>query len=144
MNTIKTKLILGGTAAVLAVTVPLAGAASTTALKASLTGKAEAPKAGDRDGKGQATIRVKGSQVCFSLSYSKIGAPSDGHIHKGVAGKAGPVVVGLFTGKAKSSGCVKTTAALAKQVAKSPASFYVNLHNKAYPNGAIRGQLRKG
>lgn len=140
MTNTKTKAALGAVAAALAVGAPLAGAATTTTLRATLTGKAETPK-GDSDGKGQATIRITGRKVCYSLSYSRIAAPTDGHIHKGKKGVAGAVVVGLFAGKAKKSGCVTTTSAIAKAIAKSPSSYYVNLHNAAFPGGAIRGQL---
>jgi hypothetical protein len=139
------KKLLPGVAAVamLAAAVPLAGAASTTTLKASMTGKAEAPGPGDANGKGQATIRINGKRVCWSVSYSKIAKPSAGHIHKGAKGKAGPVVVGLFATAGKKSGCVNTTSALAKDIAKHPGRYYVNLHNSAFPNGAIRGQLHR-
>jgi len=143
MLTTRTRLMLGGTIAALAVGAPLAGAASTSTLKAALTGRTEVPQPGDPDGKGQATIRIKGSRVCFSLAYSRVAALTDGHIHKGPRGKAGPPVIKLFAGKAKTSGCVSTTAALARQITRNPGSFYVNLHNPAYPGGAIRGQLRR-
>lgn len=143
MSQLTTRTILGTAAATLALGAPFALAASTTTLKTSLTGKQEAPGPGDKDGKGQATIRVKGTKVCYSISWSKIAAPTDGHIHKGAKGNAGPVAVGLFTGKAKKSGCVTTSAATAKALKTSPADFYVNFHNKDFPNGAIRGQLHK-
>lgn len=135
-------LIAGGAALALATTAPLAGAARTTTLKATLTGKVEVP-AGDPDGRGQATIRIKGRQVCYSLAYTKIGRPNAAHIHKGAKGTAGPVVVGLFNAPHKRSGCVTTTSALAKAIVKKPGDYYVNLHNTAFPNGAIRGQLHR-
>ncbi len=144
MPTTKTKLILGSTVAALAVATPLAGAASTTSLKATLTGTAVVPGPADADGKGQATIRVKGSRVCHSLAYSKIAAPDGGHIHRGAKGVSGPVVAALFMGRAKKTGCVTVAASLARKIATNPGSFYVQLHNPAFEKGALRGQLRKG
>ena len=140
----KTKLILGSTVAALAVAAPLAVAASTTTLKAALTGKAVVPGPADADGRGQATIVVKGSRVCHSLIYSKISAPDGGHIHRGARGISGPVVAALFMGRAKKTGCTTVTARLAREIATKPGSFYVQLHNPAFEKGAIRGQLRKG
>jgi hypothetical protein len=122
--------------------VPMAEAQSTTALQASLTGAAEVPMKGDPDGKGTATIRIKGSQVCSKLTYTKIGAPAAAHIHRGARGEAGPVVVELSPGRKTS--CRKVPAELAREIAKSPAKFYVNVHNQEFAGGAIRGQLRKG
>ena len=141
MSITKSKLVLGSAVVALAAGAPLAAAATTTTLKASMTGKAEKPTAGDPDGTGKATIKITGKKVCFTVSYSKIAKPTDAHIHKGAKGKAGPVVVGLFTGGFKKSGCVTTTSAIAKAIVKSPSGYYVNLHNKKYPNGAVRGQL---
>ncbi|MCW2998953.1 MAG: hypothetical protein JWN65_2502 [Solirubrobacterales bacterium] len=137
------KLALATTVAALAAGAPLAGAATTTTLKAAMTGKAEVPGPADANGKGTATVKVTGTKVCYTLSYSNIATPNASHIHRGAAGKAGPVVVPLFTGKPKKSACVTTTAKLAKEIAQKPASFYVNVHDKAFPNGAIRGQLHK-
>ncbi len=130
-------------AATLVVGVPLAGAASTTALKATMNGNNEAPDKGDPDGRGQANIRIKGRQVCWSVSYTKIARPGAGHIHKGAKGEPGDVVVALFTKAGKKSGCVTTTTTLAAAIKKRPKDYYVNLHNAAYPAGAIRGQLHK-
>lgn len=120
----------------------LATAASTTTLHAKLTGKAEQP-AGDTNGKGSATIRVKGRKVCFTLNYTKIAKPNAAHIHRGAPGESGSVVVGLFAGSPKKTGCVTTTSDLATELAKHPGRFYVNIHNGDFPNGAIRGQLKK-
>ncbi|MCW3015774.1 MAG: hypothetical protein JWO02_2866 [Solirubrobacterales bacterium] len=143
MKTTKHKLLLGAAVAALAAGGSIAAAQSTTTLKASMTGKAEVPGPADANGKGSATIKITGTKVCYTLSYSNIGTPNASHIHRGATGKAGSVVVALFTGTPKKSACVTTTSSLAKQIAQKPASFYVNIHNKAFPNGAIRGQLHK-
>ena len=37
--------------------------------------------------------------------------------------------------------CTTLTAAQANAIKANPGGFYVNVHNGAFPNGAIRGQL---
>jgi hypothetical protein len=135
-------LIAGGAALALAATAPFAGAAATKTLKATLSGSTEVPK-GDPDGKGNATIRIKGSQVCYTFAYSKIDTPNAAHIHEGAKGKAGPVVVPFFNKAHKKTGCVTVKSSVAKGIAAKPGEYYVNLHNAKYPGGALRGQLHK-
>jgi len=108
-------------------------------LHAKLTGKAEVPK-GDPDGAGTAEVKITGTSVCWELTTSRINAPNAAHIHKGAAGVAGPVVV-PFGASYKAKGCAKTTVAVASAIKRSPASYYVNLHNAKYPAGVLRGQL---
>src|SRR5882762_7795659 len=64
-----------------------------------ITGKQESP-AGSPTGKGSAKITLNDTkgQVCFKLSWSGIGNPTASHIHKGAKGKAGAVVIPLFSG----------------------------------------------
>ncbi len=42
-----------------------------------------------------------------------------------------------------SEGCVKVDRALALEILKRPADYYVNVHNAEFPGGAVRGQLAK-
>jgi hypothetical protein len=66
------------------------------------------------------------------------------HIHEGAAGKDGPVKVGLDTPKGGSTkGCKTADAAVVKEIMANPANYYVNIHNVAFPKGAVRGQLAK-
>jgi hypothetical protein len=117
------------------------GAAEKGSVHATLSGKVEVPK-GDQDGTGTAEIKITGKKVCWELKTAKITKPNAAHIHKGKAGKAGPVVVPLgATYKAK--GCTTTSMANANAISTTPGSFYVNVHNAKYPGGAVRGQLRK-
>ena len=133
----------GAVACALTVGVAAASAASTTALKASLKGSNETEK-GDPNGRGTATVRIKGTQLCYTLSLKNVATTNAGHIHRGKSGVAGAVVVPLYMGTPKTKGCVTVKASLAKEIAKTPSGFYVNVHNAAYPGGAMRGQLSKG
>ena len=105
---------------------------------------------GDPDGSGEASFKLKKTKkrICFNISFQGIDNPTDGHIHEGDPGVAGAIVVPLFTGTpglpSPISDCVKAKKSLIKQIAKHPGDFYVNLHNAAFPAGAIRGQLGKG
>jgi hypothetical protein len=111
-------------------------------LTVTMTGKAETPK-GDPNGKGTAKLSIDASkrELCYSLTWHRIGNPVAAHIHKGKKGVAGPIVIPLFAGTAKHSGCVKASKSLLSKILKSPASYYVNVHNAKYPGGALRGQL---
>src|SRR5947208_9961087 len=69
----------------------------------------------DPDGSGNAVVRIRDTEVCFLLSWSKIGAPTAAHIHMGAAGTNGPVVVPFFGGALPANltavtGCVTSTA----------------------------------
>jgi len=116
--------------------------AANKTITVSMSGKSETPK-GDPNGKGTAKITLEPSagKVCFRLTWSGIGTPTAAHIHKGKKGVAGPVVIPFFGGAAKHSGCVKADRSLIKKIARSPGGYYVNVHNKTYPGGALRAQL---
>lgn len=114
-------------------------------LSAALTGAAEVPGPGDPDGGGSATVRFDsgvGARLCYDLTVTGIDAATMAHIHRGAGGTAGPVVVPLTApASGFSSGCVDVTAALSAEILANPGGFYANVHNAAYPGGAVRGQL---
>lgn len=115
-------------------------------LQTSLTGAAEVPGPGDADGTGTAEITVNPgqTQVCYKLSVSNIAPATAAHIHEAAPTAAGPVVVTLGAPTSgTSAGCVTVTRALALEILKRPADYYVNVHNAAFPGGAVRGQLAK-
>jgi hypothetical protein len=136
----KLALISIAVLAVLAVAVSAWAAERTFTV--TMTGKAETPK-GDPNGRGTARIKIEASkgELCFRLTWSSIGTPVAAHVHKGKKGTAGPVVIPLFGGTAKHTGCVKASKSLLAKVVKSPASYYVNVHTQQFPGGAIRAQL---
>ena len=116
-------------------------------LQTSLSGAAEVPGPGDTDGRGTAQITVNPGQkqVCYKLRVSNIALATMAHIHEAAPTAAGPVVVTLRAPNATgmSSGCVTVTRKLALEILKDPADYYVNVHNAAFPGGAVRGQLAK-
>lgn len=120
----------------------------------SLTGAAECNLAGtcnlgDTDGSGTARIYVNYGQnrVCWDITVSNIDAPTRAHIHKGPITAAGGIVVSFFETAATADLESCTTTALdqdlVKDIIQNPQDYYVNVHNAAFPAGAVRGQLSK-
>ena len=123
-----------------------ASAAMSPVVSAKLTGKAEAPKKGEEAGSGLAVIHLNANKgtVCWSFkNVEGVVKPTAAHIHKAPKGKAGPVVVPLG-GTYKANGCTKASKKTITAIESKPNAFYVNIHNKEYPDGAIRGQLVAG
>jgi hypothetical protein len=128
--------------AAIAVGGPAMAAGGDKVINVRLDGKQEVPKGAPKgSGAGKITLKPSKGQVCFSLTWKGIGTPNAAHIHKGAKGVAGPVVVPLFATPPKHSGCVSATKSVVSAIAKSPASYYVNIHTAKYPAGALRGQL---
>lgn len=128
----------------LAASLALAGvaAAAETTLTAQLAGSAET----DQDGTGTATLVLDpdAGTACWEMTAEGIDPVTISHIHEGAEGVDGGVVVDLdldgFEGM--SEGCNEAADAEALQaIIDDPAGYYVNLHNEAFPGGAIRGQL---
>jgi len=117
-------------------------------LSVSMTGIQEVPGPGDADGNGTVEIRADpaSGEICWNLYARAIGPATAAHIHRGGAGIAGPVVLALTTPDAagRSQGCATVALPLAREIAYQAHEFYVNVHDAAHPNGAIRGQLRGG
>lgn len=112
-----------------------------------LSGPNEVPP-GDADATGTATVWVNPGTgtVCYSWSVSNAATPIfAAHIHHGIAGVAGPVVVPLPpTGPSSGTGCTTgVDRSLALDIIEHPSDYYVNTHNAEFPTGAARGQLSR-
>jgi hypothetical protein len=116
---------------------------ATSHLVTTLTGADEVPGPGDPDGSGDADVTLLGDDLlCVRVLVRGIGGPTAAHIHRGDDGVAGTVVVPLPTPTFNSAfGCMDIDPALYDELMTSPDSFYVNVHNGEFPNGALRGQL---
>ena len=131
-------------------------------LEADLDGKQEVGTSGDPNAKAKAYVfGIDGDPLtlCYTIVHvSKLGeteqAPGNGraaHIHEGAAGSNGAPVVNLAwpqDGQAgdcfaegKAGKFPTGEAGIVQRILKNPKNFYLNLHNTAYPAGAIRGQL---
>ena len=115
----------------------------TTLFAVQLNGAQEVPGPGDADGTGVGVLHVdrKTGRICYTLNVNNIAPAFAAHIHEAARGVAGPVVKGLNAPtNGRSEGCV-VDAVLAKKIVKDPADYYLNVHNKDFLAGAVRGQI---
>ncbi len=100
---------------------------------------------GDKGGSGTAhvTLITPEDRLCYSLEASDIEPSTKAHIHEGTAEERGPTVVELDPPPEDrtSSECTDVNPALLRNLLEKPHRYYVDVHNKEYPHGAIRGQL---
>jgi len=117
------------------------GAKFHSVIVATLSGKSEVPKAAGGTGTARVTLNLKTSKACWRLSVKGLTKTLSAHVHKALPGKTGPVVIPLGARFLKS-GCVTVPKSSLRAVGTNPRGYYVNVHTRKYPNGAIRGQLR--
>jgi hypothetical protein len=142
---------LAALAAVAVIALPASGTAPAgSALYAKLDGEHEIP---DRDPDGYGTFTAgfralagANTSFCYGMTVFLIGNPTAAHIHQGGPATAnGPIKFGLQIPASGASGsraaCTTMPDTLANQIKANPGGFYVNVHNGAFPGGAIRGQL---
>lgn len=108
-----------------------------------LAGENDVPAAGGHSSAAAAvTIHRANDRVCWTVTrLTGVPAPLYAYIHRGSAGAAGPVVIPLGARYAPA-GCVTGVApALLVQIEAHPRGYYLAIHNRQYPAGAVRGQL---
>jgi hypothetical protein len=104
---------------------------------------------GDLDAIGSVTILFPTpTSVCWAITADNLAGATLAHIHAGVSGVNGGIMVNLTPPNAPgagnpgaSSGCVAAAAGIVAAIRADPTRFYVNVHNGAFVNGAVRGQL---
>lgn len=129
-------------------------------LTVGLNGANEVGTQGDPNGSGKITIEFFDAvnnpavvfpgqhYVCYTLTARNVDSAAGLHIHEvatsGNPRKAtGPVVVDLLANSRISDDatCVAVAESVFDGIVDDPSDYYVNLHNAAFPSGAIRGQL---
>ena len=147
---LRTTLALTGSAlavAGVALAPPASADGHVTTFRTTLLGANEAPGPGDPDGSGTAVLRINGEtgRICYVLAATGVAPLRAAHIHEAPAGAPGGIVQELVApGQGKRTGpsrdCVRNPG-LARQILADPAGYYVNVHNRKFPAGALRGQL---
>ncbi len=114
---------------------------------AMLAGGNQVGLAGSPTGRGTATLeRANANLICYGVLTVGVDKPTELHIHRGVAGVNGDVVVALTPPAAGNPGTIAGCVAvvdkkLVEDIFDNPRKFYVNVHSVKFPEGAIRGQL---
>ena len=124
-------------------TAALAGPAVAATAAAPVTLYATLSPSGDSNGRGSATVRLnrQTQRVCATLDWSRIGRPNAAHIHRK---SDGGIVVDLTNAIGDGSGCTTGVGKrIIRRIVEHPRRYYVNVHNRAYPAGAIQGTTHR-
>lgn len=106
---------------------------------ANLTGGQETPSVGSA-ATGHAAVILDANKAMVRYHVTGTGlTPTAAHIHKAVAGVAGPVVYPLAPVGTTMDGTIAITTTDATDLVEG--RWFVNIHTSANPNGEIRGQL---
>lgn len=112
-----------------------------------LTGAAVVPGPGDPDASGTFKLSNGRGELCFLVSLqNQAGLINRIVIRRGAVGVSGPEVIRLSPspiGIHGLQGCVPISRELQREIGRSPQDFYLEIETTAYPNGAVRGQLRQ-
>lgn len=119
-----------------------------TKLKVNAMGSNITMMAGAKTGtaSGSFTIDTIKNTLCSKIMVTGLLNVTEAHIHTGITGKDGANVVNFDVTKlaSKTPICQKVAPMLLKEIVANPAAFYLNVHTKVFPEGAVRGQLMKG
>ena len=141
-------LLVGVCAAALcvALAVPMV-ASGATRISAHLTaGQIVNPNGGDPGATADIKLRVNRvkQRICFRITYRNLEQVTGSHLHRGDQGEIARPIVTLFEGDEASParGCVRDVRKrIVKRLKRKPEAHYVDIDTKAYPDGAVRGQL---
>ena len=121
---------------------------------AKLTGQEEVPPV-DTQATGMAEFTPNGENVNYMINATNIKNVTEGHIHTGVNGTNGPIVVTLFMAEPNTND-VNEKGSITADKLRGPlegkavsdlitsmknGSTYANIHTDQKPNGEIRGQI---
>lgn len=147
------RLILIVLAATLASAMIFAGPASAgrpgtgTIREAELTGAEVVPGPGDSNGTGMARMIFypQKNKICYRVTVSGIQTATRAHLHMGDAGERNDAVkLNLLPPRNSARECIRGLGErFIKKISRNSSSYYVDVHNDEYPDGALRGQLTR-
>lgn len=110
-----------------------------------MNGAQVVPGPGAANGSGTFKISIDNAsnQVCFDLAWQGIDQPNAAHIHIGNPNEAGQIMQDLNFPANGPKGCLQTDPTTIGHMTGGPKAHYVDLHNGAFPEGAVRGQLQQ-
>lgn len=97
---------------------------------------------GDEDAAGTGWVTVVDDTVCTAYDVAGLEDAQASHIHAGVEGTNGDIVLDLGVPNANGflADC-SVSAEVAAGITANPFAYYVNIHTAEFPQGAARGQL---
>jgi hypothetical protein len=99
-------------------------------------------------GTGTIKVNAKMDTLWYNLFYDGLSAvPTSAHFHEGAEGVAGPAIIDISSGITNNhliSGTVAGTGLTLSFINKMlEGDIYINAHTPTYPNGEIRGQVKR-
>jgi CHRD domain len=122
-----------------------AGSSKTIKLKAQLNAGQEVPHqaVSAPQGTGRWTATLTGMTLHWKLTFAHLSGPATAaHVHMGVRGKSGNILIPLCMPCHTGITGTKTITAAEKTLMLSRKT-YVNIHTAKNPNGEIRGQITR-
>lgn len=118
-----------------------------TIREAELTGAEVVPAPGDPNGTGMARMIFypQKNKICYRVTVSGIQTATRAHLHMGDAGEEGGMVkLNLIPPRNSARECIRGLGErFIKKISHNSSSYYVDVHNNEYPDGALRGQLAR-
>ncbi len=114
--------------------------------KAAMIGANEVAPNNTSTGTGSATLTYNKDSKIFTIvvTYAGLtGSATNAHIHKGVAGVAGPVVFPFASPFTSPINYTSIALTVDQETDLIAGSYYTNVHTAAFPGGEIRGFLLK-
>lgn len=110
----------------------------------SMKGSEVVPGPGDIDGTGTFKISIDNAsnQMCYDLTWQNVDQPNAAHIHVGGPNQAGRIMVDLNFPANGPKACIPVDSTSVGHMTGGPKSHYLDLHNGAFPEGAVRSQLQ--
>ena len=112
-----------------------------------LTADAVVPGPGDFAASGTFKVSVSRDELYFSVQVANVsGLIETIALYRAAPGSSGPMALRLSPsaiGIQGLNGYVPVDRELGREISRYPERFYMEIRSNAYPNGALRGQLRQ-